>query len=145
MVYRIRVEGIVNLPHQITAATTTRKEVGFTSFFPCFAGSDVLIQCMSTTTNSLSTQTSYYSYCIYVGQNMARNYIQAECPDVAHRDEPMHLEQLNENISKKFRGNFEIVSIICGHPAYMVSPKHPFCAKSTYKKCFVCFRLKIGF
>ena len=37
------------------------KKVGFTSFFPCFAGSDVLIQCMSTTTHSLSNQTFYWS------------------------------------------------------------------------------------
>ena len=31
------------------------------SFFPRFAGSDVLIQCMSTTTHSLSNQTFYWS------------------------------------------------------------------------------------
>ena len=34
-----------------------KKKVGFTSFFPRFAGSDVLIQCMSNTTHSLSNQT----------------------------------------------------------------------------------------
>ena len=38
-----------------------RKKVGFTSFFQRFAGSDVLIQCMSTTTHSHSNQTFYWS------------------------------------------------------------------------------------
>ena len=37
-----------------------RKKVGFTSFFPRFACSDVLIQCiMSTTPHLLSNQTLY--------------------------------------------------------------------------------------
>ena len=38
-----------------------QRKVDFTSFFPRFAGSDVLIQCMSTTTRSLSNQTFYWS------------------------------------------------------------------------------------
>ena len=38
-----------------------KEKVGFTSLFPRFAGSDVLIQCMSTTTHSLSNQTFYWS------------------------------------------------------------------------------------
>ena len=38
-----------------------RKKGGFTSLFPRFAGSDVLILCMSTTTHSLSNQTLYWS------------------------------------------------------------------------------------
>ena len=46
--------------HKSISATLNHK-VGFTSFFLRFAGSDVLIQCMSTTTHSLSNQTLYWS------------------------------------------------------------------------------------
>ena len=35
------------------AAVKEEKKVGFTSFFPRFAGSDVLIQCISTITHSI--------------------------------------------------------------------------------------------
>ena len=38
-----------------------KKKVGFTSFLPRSASSDVLIQCMSTTTHSLLNQTLYWS------------------------------------------------------------------------------------
>ena len=46
--------------HEKTGPQSLEK-VGFTSFFPPFAGLDVLIQRKSTTKHSLSNQTLYWS------------------------------------------------------------------------------------
>ena len=47
--------------YHIFAMFRKKKKVGFRSSFQRFAGSHVLIQCISTTTHSLSNQTWYWS------------------------------------------------------------------------------------
>ena len=52
-----------------------KRKVGFTLFFPRFADSDVLIQCMSITTHWLSNQTLYWSkVTLYIPDALPEEY-----------------------------------------------------------------------